>query len=193
MTAPRAAAALLALAGAALLVTLPVGLARSGASAPVLVRVLGPGGQAATGSLIAGGRVLTVAHVLAGGRRAEIAGAGRAAVLRVDARRDLAVLRAPAAAAGARAGAPVTGARVLVLRGGRAVALRAVLRRRIMFVLSRAGAPPSARRAAIEILARVVPGDSGAPVLDGTGRRIGVVFARSEERPGIAYATDLSP
>jgi S1-C subfamily serine protease len=118
---------------------------------------------------------------------------GRAAVLRVDAQRDLAVLRAPAGATGARAGAPLTGARVLVLRSGRAVALRAVLRRRITFVLSHAGAPPSARRAAIELVAPVRPGDSGAPVLDGTGRRIGVVFARSDARPGTAYATDLSP
>jgi S1-C subfamily serine protease len=192
MSAPRAPAGLLAVGGAALLAALPVGIARSGSPAPALVRVVGPGGEVATGTLLAGGRVLTVAHVLAGARAAAVTGAGRAAVLRLDAQRDLAVLRAPGAA-GARAGAAVTGARVLVLRGGRAVALRAVLRRRITFVLAHAGAPPSARRAAIELVAPVGPGDSGAPLLDGTGRRIGVIFARSDRRPGIAYATDLAP
>jgi S1-C subfamily serine protease len=191
MSAPRAMAGLIALAGAALLVALPVGLARSPTPAPALVRVLGPGGEVATGTLQAGGRVLTVAHVLGGGRRAAIAGAGRTAVLHVDAQRDLAVLRARGAA-GARAGAAVTGARVLVLRGGRAVALPAVLRRRITFVLAHAGAPPTARRAAIELTAPVGPGDSGAPVLDGTGRPIGVIFARSDRRHGLAYATEAS-
>jgi S1-C subfamily serine protease len=192
MTARRSPAVLLALGAAALLAAAPAGIARNGRPAPALVRVLGAGGEVATGTLLAGGRVLTVAHVLGGARRAAIAGAGPAAVLRVDARRDLAVLRA-GRAAGARPAAAVTGPRVLVLRGGRAVALRAVLRRRITFVLAHAGGPPSARRAAIELVAPILPGDSGAPVLDGTGRRIGVIFARSERRRGIAYATDVSP
>ncbi|HEX2105381.1 MAG TPA: hypothetical protein VHF51_17140, partial [Solirubrobacteraceae bacterium] len=49
------------------------------------------------------------------------------------------------------------------------------------------GGPPAARPA-LELAARVAPGDSGAPVLDRRGRLAGVLFARSDRRPATAYA-----
>ena len=48
-----------------------------------------------------------------------------------------------------------------------------------------------ARRPALELAAPVAAGDSGAPVLV-DGRLAGIVFARSRERAGIAYAVDAA-
>jgi S1-C subfamily serine protease len=45
-------------------------------------------------------------------------------------------------------------------------------------------------RPALELSAAIEPGDSGAPVLDGDGRVLGVVFAESSDREDLAYAVD---
>jgi S1-C subfamily serine protease len=49
-----------------------------------------------------------------------------------------------------------------------------------------------ARRPVLELRAAVRPGDSGAPLVGRDGTIAGVVFARSTERTGIAYAVDAA-
>jgi S1-C subfamily serine protease len=192
----RTAAALLA--GVALAAGL-VALTRSGSNdpAPRLVTVsagLGPAAAVATGFEAGSGRVVTVAHVLdAGGAPAVILPGGarrRARVTRVDRNLDLAVLsvpglpgRVPATAAG------TLGAARLLLRGS----THGTTVRRLVAVTVRTPATGAvARRPALELAGAVDPGDSGAPVVARGGRIIGVVFATSSARAGVAWAVDGS-
>jgi S1-C subfamily serine protease len=48
------------------------------------------------------------------------------------------------------------------------------------------------RRPALELAAHVRSGDSGAPFVDGHGRVAGVLFARTSDGRGTAYALDAS-
>ena len=121
------------------------------------------------------GRVVTVAHVLNGHG---VSVSGRPARLaRVDRGDDLAVLQLRIE------GEHVGGRGFAVLTPGRAVPAIGT-------------APHHARRStalsrpALEIRAEVSAGDSGAPVVDGRGHLLGVLFARSRSREGIAYAVD---
>jgi hypothetical protein len=102
-------------------------------------------------------------------------------VQRVDTARDVAVLDAP----GLRTAPapPVGGVAVLVRRGGHTVALPVRVRRRVTAHLRGRARP------ALELDAVIEPGDSGAPVV-APGRLLGIVFARSTQRPDTAYATD---
>ena len=65
--------------------------------ATVTVRAWSAAGLAerATGTVVAPGQVLTVAHVLEGASRVEVRGRAAPTVLRSDAALDLALLRAP--------------------------------------------------------------------------------------------------
>lgn len=152
------------------------------AAAPSMLVVRGPDAEA-TGFGIGGGRVLTVAHVLRGGRPVFV-GSRRARVLRVDRRLDVAVLTRGAGAvrAGtAQAGEHVT---VRVLRSGAERSLPATVRRTIAARVS------GSVRPALELAAAVMPGDSGAPVVDGHGRVVGVVFAQAAGSEALVYALD---
>jgi S1-C subfamily serine protease len=80
-------------------------------------------------------------------------------------------------------------ARIRVLRHGRPRALRAAVRRRVTAHVH-AAAGTTRTRPALELAARVLPGDSGAPVTDARGRVLGVVFARASSGGGIAWAVD---
>jgi len=173
---------------------------RALAAPPAVVDVsvahpIGPA-DVATGVSAGGGRVLTVAHVLAGGRPVRVRSAGRwrpARLVAVDHRDDLAVL-AVAGPAGPRAAfATADGAgaaRVMVRRGGRTRALAATVRRSVRASVE-GGTPPGYRRPALELAAGVSPGDSGAPVVAPDGHVVGIVFARGlRPRPAIAYAVD---
>ena len=53
------------------------------------------------------------------------------------------------------------------------------------------GDPPR-MRPGLELAAAIDPGDSGAPVLDGRGRLLGVLYARSRDRAGTAWAVDAA-
>lgn len=147
-----------------------------------------------TGFAAAPGRVVTVAHALDGGERRvlRVDAAGRARLLRLDQRADLALLAAPGLprrslpTATAQAGEAVT---VLVRRRGRTSRLHAHVRRAIVAHVSAPGERPRARPA-LELEARVRAGDSGAPVLTEDGELAGVLFARSRERAATAYAVD---
>jgi S1-C subfamily serine protease len=168
---------------AALAVVLLAGCGEDAKAPQVLpVRV---SGEVATAFGADGGRAVTVAHVLRRGRPVTVAGR-RARVLRVDRRLDVAVLSVRGAAPFARAGAARAGERVSVrvLRAGAARSLHATVRRTIT---ARIG---GAERPALELAAAVEPGDSGAPVLDGDGRVVGIVFARAAGDEALAYALD---
>jgi hypothetical protein len=165
------------------------------------------GNGIATGFAVAGGRVVTVAHVLDG----PVTVAGRRVhVVRVDRRNDLALLAgAGAAAPGAdaardTAASPVTAGaadgehlRVVRLRGGRSSSLSVHVRRSIVAHVRAAGAAGALVRPALELSVdagrgRVAPGDSGAAVVTDSGELAGIVFATSRNRGGTAYAVDAS-
>jgi hypothetical protein len=133
------------------------------------------GHDRATGFVAGDERVVTVAHVLGG----DVSVDGRpATVLRVDRGLDLALLSVPG----------VRGERVRFGSGDTSLGGRpAPVVRRIRASVD--GGPP---RPALEIRADVAVGDSGAPLVTDGGRVAGVVFARSREREGVAYAVDLA-
>jgi hypothetical protein len=168
------------------------------AAAPGIVALRVSSGQGiATGFALAGGRVVTVAHVIDGpvtvrGRRVR--------VIRVDRRSDLALLAVPGldghrlAIASAANGEHL---RVVRLRGGRPAVLSVDVRRSIVAHVRALGASRAVVRPALELSAaessgRVAPGDSGAAVVTDSRELAGVVFAASRTRPDIAYAVDAS-
>src|SRR5207249_177235 len=122
--------------------------------------------EIATGVAAGDGRVLTVAHVLAGGGRARVAGLP-ATVLRLDERLDLAVLAVPGLRARGLWLAPSAGGVALrVLRDGRPRTVRAAVRRTVIAHVREAPGDPVRTRPGLELAAHVVAGDSGAPVTD---------------------------
>ena len=125
--------------------------------------------ETAKGFVSGPGRVVTVAHVLGPG---DVRVDGRpATVVRRDDRLDLAVLSVPG----------VDGPRVRL--GGTSPAVVRSADARI---------DGSAwRRPVLELRAEVSDGDSGTPVLSPSGRVAGVIFARSQTRPGVAWAVAL--
>jgi S1-C subfamily serine protease len=149
----------------------------------------------ATGIAAGGDRVVTVAHVLAraGDVRVRVAGRWRPArVVRRDARDDLVVLAAGGLDAPAlRVADDEASARLLLLRDGGARPREVAALRRIHAGVEGFG-PPGYRRPALELGAEVLPGDSGAPVLDAGGALLGVIFARSRGHEGTAYAIDAA-
>jgi S1-C subfamily serine protease len=178
-----------------------------GASAPArpappqVLQVTVPGptrpSEVATAFAAGGGRAVTVAHAVAG-RRAVLVGVpgGRVRsvhVLHSDERLDLALLAVPGLKGTVvRPARPHAGqeASVLVVRSARRQALRATVRR---VITARVRAAPGATaqvRPALELDAAVMPGDSGAPVLDRDGHLIGMVFARASDSDHRAYALD---
>jgi len=192
--------ALVALGVPAVLAAAAIGGATGGGGPrdPVVVTVEARGERTATGYLAADGRVVTVAHALGDGpvvvRGAD--GAARpATVVRRDERLDLAVL----AVGGLPDDAPVVARAPLGARGpAYAVVLRdgahapATVVRRIDARVRSGDGGGVARRDALELRTTITAGDSGAPLLGPDGRVAGVVFARSRERPGIAYAVAAS-
>ena len=134
--------------------------------------------ERATGTIVPDGRVLTVEHVLAGARRVEVDGRV-ATVVRRDPELDLAELRSDVTGPPVRYGEADGDLRVLTPRGARP----ATLNRRVNVHF--AGTP--GRRPSLDLAAKIVAGDSGAPVVDREGRIVGVVYARSTRREA-AYA-----
>jgi S1-C subfamily serine protease len=157
---------------------------------PTLVRVGNGPANVATGFMIAHERVVTVAHVLAGGAITVQGADGvarHAEVVRRDDALDLALLAVPGLRPDPTFAGPAT--RMLVHRDGAVAALPARVVRRITARIRVAGATGTARRPGLELATAPAAGDSGAPVLS-DGRVAGIVFARSRDRPGIAYAVD---
>lgn len=160
----------------------------------VAVQVRPPVGPAehATGVIIGRHRVLTVAHVLAGGGRVVVRGPDgvprQGSLVRAQPSLDLAVLEVGGLEADApRLADAGSRARILVRHGGRVHARPALVRRRVTARL--VDQPGRPRRPTLELAADVRSGDSGSPVVDRRGRIIGIVYARSTRRGGTAYAT----
>jgi S1-C subfamily serine protease len=148
--------------------------------------------ERATGTVVAPNRILTVAHVLGGADRVEVQGGDgvrrRAVVLARRPALDLALLgvrgvRGPAVRFADPAGGDL---RVLTPRDGGVRARPAALRRRVVARL--VDQPGRPRRPSLDLAVAVAPGDSGAPVVDGDGEVMGVVYARSTRRGATAYA-----
>ena len=187
-------AALAALCVPALLAGSVIAHATGGAvaAAPTLVTVGERQAHVATGFTVSPGRVVTVAHVLEGNTatvRGDDGIARRAVVVRRDDRLDLALLAVAGLPPG-HAFVPA-GTRLIVHHDGATAALPARVVRRIDARVRTAGASGVVRRPGLELAAAVAAGDSGAPVVR-DGRLAGVVFARSRERPGVAYAVDAT-
>jgi S1-C subfamily serine protease len=70
------------------------------------------------------------------------------------------------------------------VRAGGATSLRATVRRAISAHIG------GQVRPALELTAGVMPGDSGAPVVDGDGRVVGIVFAQASDAEPLTYALD---
>jgi S1-C subfamily serine protease len=179
-----------------LLVAAAIGHATAGAPAggPAIVTVEARGERTATGFVVRDGRVVTVAHAVGTGRvavRGSDGVAHQATVLRRDNALDLAVLLVPDLAAGPRTLSRGS-THVLLRRGGERVAVRAAVRRRLDARVRTGDGRVIARRAALELTAPIRAGDSGAPLIGADGRVAGIVFARSRDRAGVAYAVDAS-
>ncbi|WP_022928973.1 S1 family peptidase [Patulibacter americanus] len=172
----------------------------------------GPGGEEATGFRV-GGAILTVAHALPPDARPGRATVGRVGSPGLPARlaarddvADLAVLgtsgirasrglatdwvRAPSRPAADGDGG---GWRVLLRRDGRVVDRAVTLRQRITARVDAPGSGTGGRRPALALAVSAAPGDSGAPVVDGRGRLVGVLFGVSERQRGTAYAVTARP
>jgi S1-C subfamily serine protease len=197
---PLRAVALLAVLGAVLLAAaaLAIALLPGGGSAPapvapgtVALRV-SSGNGIATGFAVADGRVVTVAHVIDG---PVTVGGRRVRVLHVDPRSDLALLSVPGLVAdppGIARAANGDHLRVIRLRRGGLSSLSVHVRRSIVAHVRAAGAARAVVRPALELSARIAPGDSGAAVVSDGGALAGVVFAASRNRSDTAYAVDAS-
>jgi S1-C subfamily serine protease len=191
-------AGLAGLAGLAALAVLTGGCGGSDAPPrpPQVLRVtVAAGGlvpEVATGVAAGDGRVVTVAHALAG--RGVVRVAGRPArVLRSDDRLDLALLAVPGLRAPAvRLGGDARRVTLAVLRDGRTRALGGAVRRRVVVRFRDQPSDAPKVRPGLELAASIDPGDSGAPVLDPRGRVLGVVYARSRDRADTAWAVDAS-
>jgi len=154
-----------------------------------------------SGAVVAPGRVVTNAHVVAGmtNPSVQVGGVGSkyaAKVVLFDARRDIAVLAvrglsAPALVWGNNldqgadavvAGFPHNGGFV----SGPA-RVRQVLNAKGSDIYGR----PDALRQVYQLYATVEPGNSGGPLLDVTGRLSGIVFAKSLDNDITGYALTL--
>jgi S1-C subfamily serine protease len=166
--------------------------ARDGASAPpriVAIAMTSPAGAAelATGFAAGGDRVVTVAHVLDGGGALTVDGRP-ARFVRLDRRDDLALLAVRGlGAARVRTNAGARDVRLLLRGGARA----ARIRRAITATVRIEPAAP-VRRPALDLATDVAGGDSGAPLVDRSGRVAGVLFATSRGRAHTAYAVDAT-
>jgi S1-C subfamily serine protease len=152
-----------------------------------------------TGFAVAGGRIVTNQHVVAGAELVAVRLAGRRVRVRVvgsDAATDLAILRVPPERARRLPTLPL-GRSAGVRPGDTAVAVGnpyGLTRTVTAGVVSAVGrsitAPDGARiRDAIQTDAAINPGNSGGPLLDGNGRVIGVIAQGRGD--GVAFAVPV--
>lgn len=159
-------------------------------------------GQEGSGWVVAPGKVVTNAHVVAGMREAsvQVGGVGReypAQIVVFDPERDLAVLsvnglNAPALRLGGSlaandeavvAGFPLDGPYRLDA---------ARVRRTLTATGSDIYGTPGVTREIYQLFARVEPGNSGGPLLSSAGEVVGIVFAKSLDDPSTGYALTLA-
>ncbi|WP_347352958.1 MarP family serine protease [Intrasporangium sp.] len=157
--------------------------------------------QEGTGWVLERGIVITNAHVVAGAERIQVEAANGdryvAELVVFDPERDLAALRVRGL------GAPPLHLGQSLERGASAVVAGypldgpyAVVPARVRSVLEARGRDIYGRdtvvREIYSLYTQVRPGNSGGPLLDTSGRAVGVVFAKSVEDDNTGYALTLS-
>ena len=158
-------------------------------------------GQEGSGFVVAAGRVVTNAHVVAGvsAPSVQVQGVGRrypAQVVEFDHKRDVAVLRVPSLPA------PALGLGSDLSRGASAAVAGfpndgpyRVDAARVRQVLEARGADiygsTDTVRRVYSLYATVQPGNSGGPLLSPSGDVVGVVFAKSLDDKRTAYALTM--
>jgi len=144
------------------------------------------------------GIIVTVAHTIAGARRIiaidQDAVEHVAVVRSFDPEADLAVLEiTDPSSPGLGLGRAEPGGRAEVVtvrsRGG-ATGVPAIIEKFISVTIEDIYRDATAHRSAIELSAHIANGDSGAGVLDENGDVVGVIYAMSRTRPGVAFALD---
>lgn len=159
-------------------------------------------GQEGSGFVVAPGRVVTNAHVVAGmdEPQVQVGGTGDllpARVVVLDAARDLAVLDVPDLQARPLAlGADRARGDDVVVAGFPLDGPYVLSPGRVRDVLSARGedvyGEQEVTREVYSLNAEVRPGNSGGPVLDAAGAVVGVVFARSLDDLSTGYALTLA-
>jgi S1-C subfamily serine protease len=156
-----------------------------------------PAPSVGAGAFVAGNRVLTVAHVVAGSAEVDVVlGDGtehQASVIAIDRQKDLAVLAVKADVATLRAGRMRSGAQgaMVVWRFGQPQTLTFTTRSVVDISAADIDGTGIGVRRGYELDATVQEGDSGS-VLVANGLAVGVLFARSTTGPGRAWATDIT-
>lgn len=159
-------------------------------------------GQEGSGWVVAPGKVVTNAHVVAGLQDVTLRprGTGRSYTGRVvvfDPDRDLAVIDVPdltakplplGGAVGSGASAVVAGFPLDGPYDVEAARVRNVLRANGADIYGR----PGINRQIYSLYATVRPGNSGGPLLDTAGEVVGIVFAKSLDDPNTGYALTLA-
>ena len=159
-------------------------------------------GQEGSGWVIAPGRVVTNAHVVAGMETpaVRVRGVGPAydaTVVAFDPQRDLAVLDVPGLEAPAlRLGPPLTANDNAVVAGFPLDGPYRLDSARVRRIIDATGSDiygqPGIDREIYSLYARVEPGNSGGPLLSTAGQVVGIVFAKSLDDDSTGYALTLS-
>jgi S1-C subfamily serine protease len=159
----------------------------------------GPGDRRGSGAIVAEGRVATVAHLVAGAEAVVVRSAGGrprpARLLALDVERDLALLQVEGLV-----GEPLARGKLKAGREGRVLRFTTAgfdptafrLSRRVRARIPDLYGSRTVGRDALEIVAAVDPGDSGAALVDDAGALVGIVFASSRRVEGRSYAVAAS-
>ncbi len=159
-------------------------------------------GQEGSGWVIAPGRVVTNAHVVAGMQTptVRVQGVGRVydtTVVVFDPQRDLAVLEVPGLQAPALTlGTPLAANDPAVVAGFPLDGPYRLDSARVRRVIDATGSDiygqPGIDREIYSLYARVEPGNSGGPLLSTSGKVVGIVFAKSLDDDSTGYALTLT-
>lgn len=184
-------------AGLAPLVASGVGVVASGCA--------GPTNEIGSGVIIdRPGQVITTAHTVAGALDVIVVDASGsefpATVVALDKDADLAVLEVPGLDApplevGNSASSSPPGGAATVMVWSRELGVHTIavdVTRRLDITIEDIYVEDVVQRAGIELHGEISVGDSGGAIVDADRRVIGIVYARSRQRPQTAFATDFS-
>lgn len=150
-----------------------------------------------SGFLLDDGLVVTVAHALHGSRdhavRDSTGSWFDAEIVHLDVARDLGILRVDGLRASpVRLGDAAAGDEVRLVEAAASGDVEGSVLRRVRMRTNVVGSDDTAARAGYELELEILPGDSGAAVVDRHGEVVAVVFSRSTRREGITWATAAS-
>lgn len=145
-----------------------------------------------SGVIVADDTVLTAAHVVVGA--ADVTAGGRPARIDVlDTERDLARLHVDGIEASSVAiASAAAGAEATIASSSERGTIAAVVARRLDITIEEVRSDRRVTRDGYELRTITGGGDSGAGVFDVDDRLIGVLFATSNDRDGVSYATASS-